>query len=95
MMLQMAKLVDMMKAVPADDGTLFSSSVVLFGNHMQDGSNHDGNHLPWISAGNLGGYFKTGVCLPDHQPTTGFMGEVCTAFGVKSPYPETMPMIRA
>jgi hypothetical protein len=95
MMLQMAKLVDMMKAVPADDGTLFSSSVVLFGNHMQDGSNHDGNHLPWISAGNLGGYFKTGVCLPDHQPSTGFMGEVCTAFGVKSPYPETMPMIRA
>jgi len=95
MMLQMAKLVDMMKAVPADDGTLFSSSVVLFGNHMQDGSNHDGNHLPWISAGNLGGYFKTGVCLPDHQPSTGFMAEVCTAFGVKSPYAESMASIRA
>ena len=95
MMLQMAKLLDMMKAVPADDGNLLSSSIVLFGNHMQDGSNHDGNHLPWISAGNLGGAFKTGLCLADHQPSTGFMGEVCTAFGVKSPYGETMPEIRA
>jgi hypothetical protein len=91
----MATLVDRMKAIPADDGTLFSSSIVLFGNHMQDGSNHDGNHLPWISAGNLGGYFKTGVCLPDHQPSTGFMGEVCKAFEVKSPYAEQMADIRA
>jgi len=95
MMQQMATLIDRMKAIPTPEGTLFSNSIVLFGNHMQDGSNHDGNHLPWISAGNLGGYFKTGICLPDHQPSTGFMGEVCTAFGVKSPYGESMADIRA
>jgi len=95
MMQQFATFIDRLKAVPTSDGNLFGRTIALFGNHMQDGSNHDGNHLPWISAGNCGGYFKTGVCLPDHQPTTGFMGEVCTAFGVKSPYKETLAAIRA
>jgi hypothetical protein len=95
MMQQFATFIDRLKAVPTADGTLFGRTIALFGNHMQDGANHDGNHLPWISAGTCGGYFKTGVCLPDHQPTTGFMGEVCTAFGVKSPYQETLAAVRA
>ena len=53
MMQQFATLLDRMKAVPTPEGNLLTNSIVLFGNHMQDGSNHDGNHLPWIAAGNL------------------------------------------
>src|SRR5438552_12232959 len=85
MMQQFATLIDRMKAVPEGGGTLLSNSIVLFGNHMQDGSNHDGNHLPWIAAGQCGGFFKTGMCLPDHKPSNGFMTEVCNAFEVTSP----------
>jgi hypothetical protein len=94
MMQQFATMIDRMKAVPDGDGTLLSNSIVLFGNHMQDGSNHDGNHLPWITAGNCAGYFKTGQCLPDHKPTNGVMTEICNAFGVKSPFGYMLPEIK-
>jgi hypothetical protein len=90
-----AILLDRMKAVPQDGGTLLSNSVVLFGNHMQDGSNHDANHLPWIMAGQCAGFFKTGQCLQDGKPTNGAMTEICNAFGVMSPFGYALPDIRA
>jgi hypothetical protein len=94
-MQQFANLLDRMKAVPEDGGTLLSNTFVLFGNHMQDGSNHDSSRIPWISAGSCGGYFKTGQCLPERKPTNGVMTEVCNAFGVKSPFGYDLPEIRA
>jgi hypothetical protein len=92
---RMAILLDRMKAVPEDGGTLLTNSLVLFGNHMQDGSNHDGNHLPWISAGSMGGFFKTGICLPEHKPSNGVMTEICNGFEVKSIYGYSLPEMRA
>jgi hypothetical protein len=90
-----AILLDRMKASPEGDGTLLSHSVVLFGNHMQDGSNHDANHLPWLMAGGGAGFFKTGQCLPEGKPTNGAMTEICNAFGVMSPFGYSLPEIRA
>jgi hypothetical protein len=90
-----AALCDRLKAVPVEGGTLLSNSVVLMGNHMQDGSNHDANHIPWITAGSLGGFLKTGICLPEGKPTNGIMTEICNAFEVKSPFGYEMPELRA
>jgi len=95
-MQQFSVLLDRMKEVPEDGGTLLSNSAVLFGNHMLDGSSHDGNHLPWIMAGQLGGFLKTGQCIADHRPTNGLMTELCTAFGVaNSPFGYNLPEVRA
>jgi hypothetical protein len=90
-----ALLLDRMKAVPEDGGTLLTNSAVLFGNHMQDGSNHDANHIPWLMAGSCAGFFKTGQCLPEGKPTNGAMTELCNAFGVMSPFGYSLPEIRA
>jgi hypothetical protein len=95
MMERMSILLDRMKAVQEDGGTMLTNSLVLFGNHMQDGSNHDASRIPWITAGTLGGALKTGQCLPDGKPTNGVMTEICTAFGVKSPFGYSLPEIRA
>jgi hypothetical protein len=95
MMERMAALLDRMKAVPEDGGTMLSNSLVLFGNHMQDGSNHDASRIPWITAGSLGGFLKTGQCLPDGKPTNGVMTEICNGFGVMSPFGYNLPEIRA
>jgi hypothetical protein len=92
---QWAKFLDRMKAVPRGDGNLLSKSIVLMGNHMQDGSNHDANHIPWITAGQCGGYFKTGFTLPEGKPTNGVQTEICNAFGVMSPFGYSLPEMKA
>lgn len=92
---QWAKFLDRMKAVPKADGTLLSNSIVLMGNHMQDGSNHDANHIPWLTAGSCGGFFKTGFTLPEGKPTNGVQTEICNAFGVMSPFGYSLPEMRA
>jgi hypothetical protein len=94
-MQQLATLLDRMKAVPEDGGTMLDNSIVLFGNHMQDGSNHDASRIPWIMAGKGGGYFKTGQSLPDGKPTNGIMTEICNAFGVTSPFGYNIPEVRS
>jgi hypothetical protein len=95
MMERFAILLDRMKAVPEDGGTLLSNSAVLFGNHMQDGSNHDASRIPWVMAGSLGGTLRTGICLPEGKPTNGVMTEICTSFGVMSPFGYPLPELRA
>jgi hypothetical protein len=94
-MQQWANLLDRMKAVPDGEGTLLSNSIVLMGNHMQDGSNHDANHIPWLTAGSCAGFFKTGHTLPEGKPTNGLMTEICNAFETKSIYGYELPEIRA
>ena len=54
MMQQFADFIIEMKAVPEEGGTLLDNSVILCGNHMQDGSNHDASKIPWVLAGNGG-----------------------------------------
>jgi hypothetical protein len=62
---------------------------------MQDGSNHDANHIPWLTAGGCNGYFKTGHTIAEGKATNGLMTEICSAFEVKSIYGHEIPEIRA
>jgi hypothetical protein len=79
-----ADLIGKLKETPdPSGGTLLSKSVVLWGNHMQEGANHASHKVPWMLAGQAGGYFKTGQCLPsDGKPTNQVMTDICAAMGV-------------
>ena len=68
MMQQLADFMTDMKAVPEEGGTLLDSSVILFGNHMQDGSNHDENKIPWIAR-------RQGWRLLQHRPVRAQRGQ--------------------
>jgi hypothetical protein len=96
MMQQFADLIAMMKAVPSEaGGTLLDQSVVLFGNHMQDGSNHVAGKIPWAMAGSAGGYFNTGQCPPSAgKSLNGVMSDICMAFGVPPAFGATWPGLK-
>ncbi len=96
MMQQLADFMTDMKGVQEAEGTLLDNSVILFGNHMQDGSNHEENKIPWILAGSCGGYFNTGQCAPSTgKPLNGVMTDIVQACGVaNSPFGDTWPGLR-
>jgi len=80
---QLAELIARMKAVPEAGGTMLSNSVIVMTNHMEDGQNHNTQKLPWILAGQGGGYFKTGQCaLSAGKPLNGVLADVANALGV-------------
>jgi hypothetical protein len=82
-MQQFAELIARMKAIPEEGGTMLSNSVILWTNHMEDGQNHNCQKLPWLLAGQAGGYFKTGQCaLSAGKPISGVLADVANAIGV-------------
>ena len=81
--LQVAYLIDKLKAQPEGPGSLFDSSVVLVPNNMDRGNNHKVRDMPWLLAGNAGGYFATGRALAANNATTcQLFTSICGAFGV-------------
>jgi hypothetical protein len=101
-MTRCADLLTMLQNVPEGDGTMLDNTVVLWANHMEDGENHGAQKLPWMLAGNVDGYFKTGQCIASSgRAMTGVLAEICLAMGVPVDYfgdPETgqpMPELRA
>jgi hypothetical protein len=95
-MAQLSGLIDQMKSVPgAGQGTLFDSTVVLWGNNMEDGANRASQKIPWLLAGSAGGYFKTGQCLGG-KTTRMVLASLCEAMGVGAhPYGATYPGLGA
>jgi hypothetical protein len=84
---QFAAMLDQMVATQEPGGTMLDNSVVLITNHMQDGSNHDTQKLPWMLAGSGQGYFKTGQsALSTGNPINGVLADVCNAMGVPVAY---------
>jgi hypothetical protein len=91
MMSQFAYMVTEMKTAG-----LLDSSLILWGNHMQDGSNHVAGKIPWILAGSAGGYFKTGQCMPAGGfSINNVMSDICNAFGVMPSFGEVKPGLKA
>ena len=63
---------------------MLDNTVVLWGNHMEDGSSHGAQKMPWIIAGKGQGYFKTGQGIPTpDREINGPLFEICRAMGVK------------
>jgi hypothetical protein len=83
-MTKFAELLKMLKGAPEGAGTMLDNTLVLWGNHMEDGSNHGAQKVPWVLAGRAQGYFKGGQCLPNTgRAINGVLTEVCNAMDVK------------
>jgi hypothetical protein len=95
-MSKLAQIIQQMKAIPdPTGGTLFDSSVILWGNDMHEGADHGAQRIPWLLAGKCGGYFKTGQCLTGNT-TTMVLADLCEAMGVSvHPFGATMPGLHA
>jgi hypothetical protein len=81
-----AELLGMLSKVPDGNGTMLDNTAILWGNHMEDGSSHGAQKLPWIIAG-MQGYFKGGIAIPQpNRSINGPMMEIATAMDVKLDY---------
>jgi hypothetical protein len=81
--LRWAEMFAAMKAVPEAGGTLFDNTMILIGNHVEDGGNHNTGKTPWMLAGGKGlNYFNLGTCTGGAGPVKGVMAGMCEAAGV-------------
>jgi hypothetical protein len=75
-----------LKATPdAGGGTLWDNTLVLIGNHMEEGANHNSNAIPWMLAGKGGsGYLNYGQCVSGSgSGVKAVMAGICESLGVK------------
>jgi hypothetical protein len=85
---QFAYLLTAMSAVPEPGGagSMLDNSVVLWAKELADGRRHDGKSVPFILAGNAGGYWKTGRYLDfKGAPHQKLLVSVCQAMGLTNP----------
>jgi hypothetical protein len=94
-MQRMAGLLQQVRGLAEDGGSLFDHTVVLMGNHMEDGGS-TAQRIPWMLAGNGGGWLNTGNCLPSEgQSITKVMAGICEALGVTAhPYGDVLPGLK-
>jgi hypothetical protein len=64
------ELLDALKTETDADGSLLSSSVVLWANELSDGDIHNRRDLGWIIAGQGGGAVRTGRSVQYDRATT-------------------------
>lgn len=80
---EVAYLIDRLKAIPEGDGTLFDSTLIVWGNELGKGNNHSLRGIPFVLAGNAGGAFKTGRFHKfSDQPHNRLLVEIGRAFGL-------------
>lgn len=83
---EVANLLTKLSMEDVDGKRMLDNTVVLFMNCQRTGSGHENWDLPWILAGNCGGYFKTGRYLewpsgtPDQSvPQNGILAAIANA----------------
>jgi hypothetical protein len=87
MMGQFASLIQRLKDIPEPNGTMLDNTVILWANHMEEGSNHNSQKTPWMLAGNVNNYFKLGQCAnTTGKPVNGVLYHLCHALGVPVEY---------
>jgi hypothetical protein len=78
-----------LKMTPDQGGTLWDNTLILIGNHMEEGANHNSNAIPWMLAGKGGsGYLNYGQCVSGSgNGVKSVMAGICESLGVKThPY---------
>ncbi len=94
---QWAAMFTQMKAVPEAGGSLFDNTIVLIGNHMEEGANHNSNAIPWMLAGGRSmNYLNLGNCVSGTgNRVASVMSGIAGAFGIQNhPYPAPLNGIR-
>lgn len=80
---QMARLFERLKSTQEADGTrMLDNTLVVVANCQDTGGGHGTNMVPWILAGNSGGYFQTGQNIHGDYQHTDVLNAVCEAMGV-------------
>lgn len=83
---QFLYLIEKLKTTPdpAGGGTLLDNSFVLWGNELGKGNSHTRRDIPFVSAGNVQGYFRTGRYIrQDGQLSHArLMTSMLNAFGI-------------
>ncbi|HEY0707755.1 MAG TPA: DUF1552 domain-containing protein [Polyangia bacterium] len=81
---QMAYLFDRLAATPdPEGGTLFDSTLVLWGNELGEGNTHTYKNIPWVLAGGGNSFFKMGRYLQYKDVShCNLLLSVCHAMGL-------------
>jgi hypothetical protein len=86
-MARFSQLVTEMKAVQTGNGSLFDNTIILIGNHMQEGANHDAQKAPMmvLAGKNMG--LATGQCVASAGKGIGTLyADLLNALGVPHTY---------
>jgi hypothetical protein len=80
----LAYYLNRLKATPDGDGTLLDHSLVLYGGGMGNGNLHRHTDLPCLTAGKLGGAFRTGqhLAYPPTTPMTNLLLTILASAGI-------------
>jgi hypothetical protein len=78
---EFALFIKKLQDIAEPGGTMLDNSLVVWGNHMEDGSNHVTQRTPWVMAGKAGGAIKTGQCLGEGKSTADAINAFTKAFG--------------
>jgi hypothetical protein len=79
---QLVYLVQKLKSIPEGNGTLLDNTLIVWAEECGNPWTHDRIDVPWVLAGNLGGYFKTGRYLRfAHEPHNRLLLSIFEAMG--------------
>lgn len=80
---QMAYLLGRLAAIDEGGGKMIDHTLVVWGNELGKGNNHTRNRIPFLLAGNVGGFFRTGryVTYSNGQSHTDLLTAISHAFG--------------
>jgi hypothetical protein len=84
-----AELFDTMKMTSdGAGGTLWDNTLILIGNHMEEGANHNSNAIPWMLAGKGGAGLNYGQCVSGSgNGVKAVMAGICKSLNVTTnPY---------
>jgi hypothetical protein len=94
-MAEFAAFIKKLQDIKEPGGSMLDNSLVVWGNHMEDGSSHVTQKQPWVMAGKAAGYFKTGQCVGEGKSTADAINEFARAFGVNHTIGSGFPELRA
>jgi Protein of unknown function (DUF1552) len=80
-MSEFAAFIKKLQAITEPGGTMLDNSLVVWGNHMEDGGSHATQTTPWVTAGKAGGKIKTGISVGQGRSTADAIAEFSRAFG--------------
>jgi hypothetical protein len=93
-MAELAAFVKKLQAISEPGGTMLDNSLVVWGNHMENGSSHVTQRQGWVTVGKAGGAIKTGLCVGEGRSTADAINAFARAFGamptVGSGFPEIL-----
>jgi hypothetical protein len=93
-MAEFAAFIKKLQAIAEPGGTMLDNSLVVWGNHMEDGSSHVTQKQPWVTAGKAGGALKTGLCVGEGRSTADAIHEFARAFGATPTVGAGFPELR-